>query len=140
MISLLPCTRTLQPSPTPPLLKLNHPFAPVCRPRPSPNSVATRAQQSWGGELQDWEIEPYSSDAEVEEDIEGYILDGDDAGGNGIDFAVQNILAGLLLGALGLSIGSLLAKLAIVTAALVSAAFRYVAIGFLVILILAFFS
>ena len=61
-------------------------------------------------------------------------------GGGGSDFAFQNILAAVLIGALALSLGNVLFKLGIVITALISAAFRYSTIGILIIVILALFS
>lgn len=101
---------------------------------------AQPANRSWGGELPDWEIEPYSSTEEIEDDLEASVLGSDDDGGGGAEFAFQNVLAAVLIGALALSLGNVLLKLCIVAAALISAAFRYSAIGFLIIVILALFS
>ena len=98
--------------------------------------------RSWGGEVPDWDLEPYSSSAEVEDELEAAILgsDEDGGGGGGSDFAFQNILAAVLIGALALSLGTVLFKLGIVITALISAAFRYSTIGILIIVILALFS
>jgi len=93
---------------------------------------------SWGGEVPDWDFEPYSSDEEFENDIEAEILGPD--GGGGSEFAFQNALAAGLLVALAMSIGNVLLKLIVVAFALVSTAFRYTAVGFLVLFILALFS
>ena len=76
------------------------------RRQPSPFRLqAPSADRTWGGELPDWDLEPYSSDAEVEDALEDSILSpelgGDGGGGEGSpEFAFQNILAALLLGAI----------------------------------------
>lgn len=95
-------------------------------------------QQSWGGEAPDWELKPYDSDAELEEELDSSVLPPDGEGSP--QFAFQNALAAALLAAIVLSVGNILLKLAVVAFALISAAFRYTAIGFLVIFILALFS
>jgi hypothetical protein len=94
--------------------------------------------RSWGGELPDWELEPYDSDEEFEDELEASVLSPESGGGGGGgEFAFQNVLAAFLLGALALSFGNIFFKLGVVVFALVSAALRYTSIGFLVIVILA---
>jgi len=96
--------------------------------------------RSWGGELPDWELEPYDSDEEIEDELEASVLSPESGGGGGGEFAFQNVLAAVLLGALALSFGNLILKLGVVVFALVSAAFRYTSIAFLTIVILALLS
>jgi hypothetical protein len=99
---------------------------------------AQRTFQSWGGEAPDWELQPYDSDAEVEEELDASVLPPDGEGST--QFAFQNALAAALLAAIVLSVGNIVVKLAVVAFALVSAAFRYTAVGFFVIFILALCS
>ena len=94
--------------------------------------------QSWGGEAPDWDAEPSASDDELEDALEAEILGPE--GGGGPEFAFQNALASVLLAALALSVGNVLLKLGVVAFALVSTAFRYTAVGFLVLFLLALFS
>lgn len=102
-------------------------------------AAAGNLQRSWGGEVPDWELEPHSSDDEIEEELDAAVF----GGGNGDDgegFEFQNALAAVLIGALFLALGNVLIKLGIVAAALVAAAFRYTAVGFVVVVIIALFS
>lgn len=99
---------------------------------------AVPLDRSWGGELPDWELEPYDSEEEIEDELEASVLSPESGGGGGGgEFGFQNVLAAVLLGALALSFGNIFLKLGVVVFALVSAAFRYTSIGFLVIVILA---
>lgn len=99
--------------------------------------VASRGT-SWGGEVPDWDLEPYASDEELEDEIEAEVLG--PGGGGGPEFLFQNALAAVLLATLALSVGNILFKLVVVAFALVSTAFRYSAVGLLVIFLLALFS
>ena len=101
---------------------------------------AVPLDRSWGGEAPDWELEPYDSNEEIEDELEASVLSPESGGGGGGEFAFQNVLAAVLLGAFALSMGNILLKLGVVVFALVSAAFRYTTIGFLVIVILALLS
>jgi hypothetical protein len=98
--------------------------------------------RSWGGEVPDWELEEYDSEQEIENELEASVLSPESGGGGGGggEFAFQNVLAAVLLGALALSMGNILLKLGVVAFALISAAFRYTSIAFLVIVLLALFS
>ena len=96
--------------------------------------------RSWGGELPDWELEPYDSVEEFEDELEASVLSPEGSNGGGGEFAFQNVLAAVLLGALALSCGNILLKLGVVVFALVSAALRYTTVAFLVIVILALLS
>lgn len=111
---------------------------------PPPRRRAARAaggglQRSWGGELPDWELDPYCSDDEVEEDVDAAVFGGGDGDGGG-GFEFQNGLAAVLIGALALAVGNVLFKLGVVAAALIGAAFRYTAVGFIVVVLIALFS
>ena len=107
-------------------------------------SVASAAGRSWGGEEADWELEPYTSDAEEEADEAELtvLLPPGGGGGRGAwtEFAAQNVLAAVLLGAAALSFGSVMLKLLAVGLALVSAAFRYVTVGAMLLVLLALFA
>jgi hypothetical protein len=103
--------------------------------------------RSWGGELPDWALEPHASGDEDEEgfladDAEASVLFPEDSGGGGggPEFAAQNVLAAVLLAASALAAGSVTLKLVLVGAALAAAAFRYIAIGLLLLAALAIFS
>lgn len=109
------------------------------------SSLSLGALQSWGGEVPDWELDPASSDGEEEEEdpeVAGVLHPDEPDGyqGGGPEFAVQNVLAAVLLGALALSFGSVVLKLVVVGLALVSAAFRYTALGLLLFVLLAYFA
>lgn len=56
------------------------------------------------------------------------------------EFFLQNVLAVGLITLLGLSVGSVLLKLAFVTYALLAAAFRYTVVAFLIIVLFALFT
>jgi hypothetical protein len=108
------------------------------------SAPAGAASRSWGGEVADWDVEPYTSDAEDEADeAETAVLlppDQSGSGGGGPEFAAQNVLAVVLLGAAVLACGGVLLKLVAVGVALASAAFRYVAVGLILLVLLALFS
>jgi hypothetical protein len=106
------------------------------------NNHAVPLDRSWGGEVPDWELEEYDSEQEIENELEASVLSPESGGGGGGggEFAFQNVLAAVLLGALALSMGNILLKLGVVAFALISAAFRYTSIAFLVIVLLALFS
>jgi hypothetical protein len=123
-------------------LPLQLPFASfLSSPRRRQKQQAVPLDRSWGGELPDWELEPYDSEDEIEDELEASVLSPESGGGRGGgEFAFQNVLAAVLLGALALSFANILLKLGVVVFALVSAAIRYTSIGFLVIVILALLS
>lgn len=108
-----------------------------------PSSIRTRhAPQvhstSWGGETPDWDLEPYTSDEETEQDIQNELFppEGKD---EGPQFVVQNALALVLLGSLALASINVLLKLGTIAFALVSAAFRYTVVGIFVLILLVLF-